>query len=219
MYVIPTTITGIVILLLLILPGFVFVSLRERHQPTRKLSVLRETSVVLAATLTAYLLPLSVIVILALSWPSFRSELASGMSNPSSFEAEHPFHAAMFVAGWIVLGAAMAWLLGSRRLGRLVTSQGGSAWWRMFEPAGLDRTTIEVEVTATLTDGSTITGRLYSWSRDGEDTPDREIVLQQPLWIQPAGNTKVSELGATAMSIAARNIRTVAVRYISLRDQ
>jgi hypothetical protein len=212
--VIPTTITGIVILLLLVLPGFVFVTLRERHQPARKLSVLRETSAVLAATLGAYLVPFVATVVVALIWSAFRADLASALGSPTTYESVHPFRTAVFVVAWVLAGAAVACLLGSRWVGRRFSSEGGSAWWKMFEPAGLKPETYDVEVTATLTDGSTITGTLYSWSRDGEDTPDRELVLQQPLWIQPASSTKVKELGGATMSISARNARTIAVRYI-----
>ena len=211
---IPTTITGIVILLLLVLPGFVFVTFRERHQPARKLSVLRETSAVLAATLGAYLVPLAATVAVAVFSPAFRTDLASALASPTAYESAHPFRCAAFVVAWVLVGSLVAGFLGSRWMGKRFSSEGGSAWWKMFEPAGLRREDYSVEVTATLTDGSTITGTLYSWSRDGEDIPDRELVLQQPLWIQPANSTKVRELGGAAMSISARNARTIAVRYI-----
>ncbi|MBF4632767.1 hypothetical protein ITJ42_16240 [Clavibacter michiganensis subsp. phaseoli] len=213
---IPTTLTGILLLLILLLPGFVFVTLRERHQPTRKLSVFRETSVVLAATTASYLLP--ALVVTGVVWfnEAFRRDVALALSTPATYVADHPLRIAAATAAWVLVGTGIGALLGTKRLAPfLVGTPGGSAWWKLFDPnpelvAG-DFTT---EVTATLDDGTVVTGTLYSWNRNAEDGPDREFTLQAPLWLQTPKQRRVQELDAAAITISARTIRYITVRYI-----
>ncbi|MBT1669643.1 hypothetical protein KK092_09640 [Curtobacterium flaccumfaciens pv. flaccumfaciens] len=213
---IPSTLTGILLFLVLLLPGFVFVTLRERHQPTRKLSVFRETSVVLAATTGAYALPALTIVIAAAVCPLVRSEVALALSGPASYASEHAFRSTAALGSWVLAGSAMAALLGSPWLRPLlVGTPGGSAWWKLFAP---DKSVISgdysTEVTATLEDGSVLTGTLYSWNRDAEDTPDREFTLQAPIWLQAPDSSTVSELDAATVAVSARVVRYLTVRYL-----
>lgn len=213
---IPSTLTGILLFLVLLLPGFVFITLRERHQPTRKLSVFRETSIVVAATIAAYVLPSLLVFIAVLLSAAFRSEVAHALSGPAEYAAAHPFRAFGALAIWVIVGAALGALLGSRPLRPfLISTPGGSAWWKLFQP---DKTVISgdysTEVTATLEDGSVITGTLYSWNRDAEDTPDREFTLQAPLWLQAHDSDTVVELDAATMAISARVLRYFTVRYV-----
>jgi hypothetical protein len=213
---IPSTLTGILLFLVLLLPGFVFITLRERHQPTRKLSVFRETSIVVAATIAAYVLPSLVVFIAVLLSAGIRSEVAHALGGPAEYAAAHPFRAFGTLAIWVIVGAALGALLGSRWLRPfLVGTPGGSAWWKLFQP---DKTVISgdfsTEVTATLEDGSVITGTLYSWNRDAEDTPDREFTLQAPLWLQAPDSNRVVELDAATMAISARVLRYLTVRYV-----
>ncbi len=223
---IPTTITGILILLVLILPGFVYVSLRERHQPSHRLSVFRETSVVLAATLVSYLLPLALTILLAFLWHGFRDQLAAALSSVAAVQAAHPFRMIAFGLCWVLLGSVVAAILASKRVsGRWTAPRGGSAWWALFRPKSLiDEGLIEgqdykVGVTATLDDGSTVTGMLYSWNRDGDDRPDRDLVLQAPLWVQAADSRKVRQLDAELMSFSARSIRDISVKYYRTQQE
>lgn len=213
---IPTTLTGILLLLVLLLPGFVFVTLRERHQPARRLSVFRETSVVLAATTASYAIPAVVAGILVGCWPEFRSQVATGLSDPGMYASHHAFRVTGVTLIWVVVGTGIGAALGTRRFAPLLTgTSGGSAWWELFEPnPRLVTGDFSTEVTATLDDGAVITGRLYSWNRDADDGPDREFTLQPPLWLQAKEEPEPAELDAAAMTISARVVRHLSVRYI-----
>ncbi|PPF29182.1 hypothetical protein C5D07_13985 [Rathayibacter tritici] len=79
---IPTTVTGILLLIVLLLPGFLFITFREQHRPTRRLSTFRETSVVLAATTVSYIVPLVVVIAVAVVVPGAREELARALVSP-----------------------------------------------------------------------------------------------------------------------------------------
>lgn len=215
-----TTITGILLLLILLLPGFVFVTLRERHQPARKLSVFRETSVVLAATTASYLIPAAITVVLVLTWPTFRNQVAAGLSSPTTYVTEHAFRTSIAAAAWVATGIGIGALLGTKRLAPiLIGTPGGSAWWKLFDP---DRRLVDgdfsTEVTATLDDGAVITGTLFSWNRDAEDGPDREFILQPPLWLQGPHSTEAVELEVAAISISAHTVRYITVRYVVADD-
>jgi hypothetical protein len=192
------------------------VTLRERYQPARKLSVFRETSVVLAATTASYLIPATVTVVLILTLPIFRDQVAAGLSSPTTYVAEHAFRTTIAAAAWVAIGTGVGALLGTRRLAPiLIGTPGGSAWWKLFDP---DRRLVHgdfsTEVTATLDDGAVITGRLFSWNRDAEDGPDREFILQPPLWLQGPEADDAVELDVAAISISARTIRYITVRYV-----
>jgi len=213
---IPTTLTGILLLLILLLPGFVFITLRERHQPARRLSVFRETSVVLAATTASYAIPAIATGILVWQWPEFRSQVAAALSDPAMYASHHAFRLTGATLIWVAVGTGIGAALGTKRFAPLLTgTSGGSAWWELFEPnPRLVTGAFSTEVTATLDDDTLITGRLYSWNRDADDGPDREFTLQAPLWLQPKNESEPFKLDAAAMTISARVIRHLSVRYI-----
>lgn len=216
---IPTTVTGILILLVLLLPGFVFVTFREQHRPTRRLSTFRETSVVLAATTVSYAVPLLLVVCLALLVPPARAELGSALVEPLDYWRLHPFRTLAMGGLVLVVGATVAAFLGSSRSALLSGTRGGSAWWEVFGTGStLAAGTATTQVTATLEDGSEITGVLHSWSRDGEDGPDRDFVLVDPLWIQPPGRSEVRRLEAESIVISARRLRYLSARYFDVKD-
>ncbi|MGO2140015.1 MAG: DUF6338 family protein [Leucobacter sp.] len=211
---IPTTITGIVILLLLLLPGFVFVTARERHQPSRKLSALRETSVVIAATTVSYFVPVIVAIGLALAWPGLRSTFASLLSSPQEFGADHPFRLLALIAAFTLLASSVSYFVGSKRMARFIPRAGGSAWWMMFEEAK-PATSDSIQVSATLSDGTIVTGSLHSWSREAADHQDRELVLGSPIWLQDSNTSEPYADDSHALSISAREIRFLSAKYFS----
>lgn len=220
---IPTTITGIVLFLALLLPGFLFITLRERHRPTRKLSALRETGTVLAATSAAYVPIAVLVVVLAVFVPSFRSELAAFLSGPGAYAAAHPFRLALAAVATVAAATVVSGsLLSAPRASRFIPSSGGSAWWSLFDIDGKVPQEVKVEsieVTATLLDGTTIVGTLHSWSRDGDDHPDRALVLQAPLWQQGPKAHEFSQLDAATLTVTAGQIKYLTARYIGSDDQ
>jgi hypothetical protein len=218
--VIPTTVTGILLLLVLLLPGFVFVTFREQHRPTRRLSTFRETSLVLAATTVSYAVPLLLVILLAVLVEPARAELGGALVEPLHYWHLHPFRTIAMGGLIVVTGAAVSAFLGSSRSALLSGTRGGSAWWEVFEPGSkLAAGKATTQVTATLDDGSEITGVLHSWNRDGEDGPDRDFVLVDPLWIQPADQSEVRRLDAESIVISARRLRYLSARYFEITDE
>lgn len=213
-FMIPTTITGFVIVLLLLLPGFVFVTFRERHQPSRKLSVLRETSTVFAATTVAYVAPALIAVVTSVFWPDLRGTFASLLSSPEKYGAEHPFRLLALIAAFVLLASAASYFLGTKMMTKFVPGAGGSAWWLLFEQEA-PKGTVSIQASATLQDDTVVTGTLHSWSRDAADHQDRDMVLRSPIWIQAPKARKPYELDSQALSVSAREIRFLSVRYFA----
>lgn len=210
---IPTTLTGLLILLFLLVPGFLFVTLRERHRPTRKLSVFRETGTVLTATVVSYLVPALATVLLAMCNLDFRAGFAAFLGSPTAYVEAHPFRLALIGGSWVVVGSVIAaFVLSTRWMSRFIPSNGGSAWWELFDVSHLGL--VDIEVSVTLHDDTVLTGVLHSWSRDGDDHADRALVLRAPLWIQPSDAKKPVSLSAATLSVNEREIKFVSVRYL-----
>lgn len=210
---IPTTITGLAVVALMLLPGFVFVTSRERHQPARRLSALRETSKVLAATAVSYLIPAVILVVLACLFPERRRDLADLVSSPQTFVQDHPFRMAVGLVSVVLLASVVAGLLGSPRFNFLIPRSGGSAWWHLFEEAKPHDTT-DIQVAVTLADDAVLTGVLHSWNRDADDHGDRELVLSSPIWLQPPESGVVERLETEVLAIASRQIKYLSVQYL-----
>ena len=82
-----------------------------------------------------------------------------------------------------------------------------------FSAHGLGK--VDVHVGCTLGDGSYVTGRLHSYSKQGTDAPDRDLVLRAPISVRAAGGRQAQEIKRAAlMAISARNIVTMTVTYV-----
>ena len=78
----------------------------------------------------------------------------------------------------------------------------------MFEVYPKDQKWVGME----LTDGSFMSGQLYSYSLDPEETDDRELVLRSPRYRAP-GMKKLVSLGSALTAVSAGDIRFLSVTY------
>lgn len=84
----------------------------------------------------------------------------------------------------------------------------------MFEEAK-PATSDSIQVSATLSDGTIVTGSLHSWSREAADHQDRELVLGSPIWLQDSNTSEPYADDSHALSISAREIRFLSAKYFS----
>jgi len=66
----PTTLSGLFLFVVLLLPGFAYVVGRERHNPGQQLSAFRETAVVIAASVSVELVVLVLFAVVRVLLPS-----------------------------------------------------------------------------------------------------------------------------------------------------
>jgi hypothetical protein len=90
-----------------------------------------------------------------------------------------------------------------------------SAWWRIFNLYPKSEKWIGCE----LTDGSYLSGQLYSFNLDPEETEDRELVIRNPLYRAPGATDDPEELGSALTTISARQIRFLSITYRTTDDR
>jgi hypothetical protein len=212
--VIPTSLTGLFLFLVALLPGFIFLVLREQHRPSRKLSPLRETATVLLVSILSYVPVLVAMVILAFLWPSFNAGLGAAFSDLEQYQALHAYRLAGSVAASVVLASGIAALCGWKLVSNKKVDPGASAWWQILSADGNNAPTATRRVTVFLKDGGLLVGNLKSFSRDAEEHADRDLVLQGPLLYQGPLSTKLSELDGAAVVVSAREVQFLEVLLI-----
>ncbi|GAA1616274.1 hypothetical protein GCM10009789_82830 [Kribbella sancticallisti] len=238
----PTTLSGLLLFVVLLLPGFAYQVGKERRGAERAISVLRETAAVVAASVAS-----EIFVVAAMSWLWSRHiDFGRLVREPGKYWLDDP---ATF-AGW-----GIGLLAGACVLAYLVTLLRG--WevpgWGHLVAKGLKRVRIkkrrpifaavrwvwrqltyvhpstlsawgtvfreakrsEVQLDITLTNGAYIRGMLMSHSTVGADTPDRDLILGPPIKYRNPGSKNTHDYPAGAVVVSARQI---AVMFVTRED-
>lgn len=207
----PSTLTGLLLFVALMLPGFAYLVGKERAGTERRTSVFRETISVLAAGVSADLI---VVVVAAPVWSSW-IDFGRLATEPRAYWREDP----LLLAGWLIGLLMVATLLGSLatwpKVRRLLPREyphpsAVSSWWMIFEQ--FDRNGCKY-VGGELDNGSYIEGWLASFNTIADDIEDRDLVLEEPIKFRPAGSTSTVPYGAHIACVSARRIVTVFVTY------
>lgn len=223
----PTTLTGLLLFVVLLLPGFAYLVGKERHGTERRQSPFRETVAIVAASITSELVVLAVFFAIRARWPTVTPDVEALIVNSGAYLRGIPGHHEHYriVAVWGIalltaatLGAYLATKPKVRGLGKKLKLTGPyphestvSAWWVLFErwPEGRD-----VQVVCMLDDGSVVRGQYASFNTMAEDSPDRDLVLQKPIFYRPSGeNAREVPYPVSAASCSARRIVTLFVAY------
>lgn len=224
---IPSDLTGLLLFVILLLPGFAYNSVRARRRPDRQLTALQETVIIVTASLATLAIVGLVFTIIRALLPGVTPDVRAALFTTHAYLQAHYVLTTWWAVGFLAvailgaMGVAEAqesqWLRESRYLRGLApppdpSTQSG--WWIAFRP-GFDAGH-EVHVGCTLDDGSYVSGRLRSYSQVAEDTADRDLVLRAPIKVRPRGATDAQEVrNITLMTISARHIVTMAVTYVT----
>jgi len=192
--VIPNSIAGLVIFLVLLAPGLAYVLRHERVVPARSHSAFRETLRVVYVSVVC--LVITVLILSALRWrlPDRTPDVGALVRNPGSYAKGNYVALAWWAFAAIVfatlLGALSAdrravglwervtrwrvtrWIVGTPSIGHT------SAWYSAFhlrdsEPG---RTWLGVQ----MDDGSYIDGQLLSFNVAADEDEKRELILMRP---------------------------------------
>ena len=222
----PTTLTGLLLFVVLLLPGFAYLVGKERYGTERRLSPFRETVAIVAASVTSELIVLVIFAGIRTLWPSITPDVGALVRNARLYLGGSNGHRGQYgiVAAWGVGLLALAVLLAYlatepriRRWGERVTgpyphSSTVSAWWILFERWRENR---DIELACMLDDGSAVRGRFGSFNTSADDSPDRDLILREPIYYRPPGDSaKEALFDVSAASFPARRIVALFVNYL-----
>lgn len=217
----PTTLTGLLVFVVLLLPGFAYVVGRDRHASRNQISAFRETAVVVAASVSFELVVLVVFAIIRTVWPGNTPDVGALVRNSNAYLRGEGGHGAHYgqVAIWavVLLGTAVVLAYTAtfprirNRIGRYPHESTTSAWWMLFETWVEDR---DVHVGCNLDDGSYVEGRLASFSTEGDETSERAVILSPPILYRPPESHDALPHEASAVCLSAGKIMTMFVTYL-----
>lgn len=230
---VPTTVNGIILLLVVLFPGFFYVLRREPHTPSRKFSAFRETMRVIVASTFAYgaagALVLLGTLVLSIWVHTAWLEALGALQAPYRYQDAHPLRFLVGGVSIVALATLLSALCGGLLPGKLLDALAdrgpaftkrifsslrdsitpiASSWWGVLE-AHPDKVTV---VAITLNDDSTLVGNLFSYSMDADESQDRDIVLQSPLFLLKPGEPGLVLPDPIAI-VSAREIKYLTVNY------
>jgi hypothetical protein len=221
----PTTLTGLLVFVALLLPGFTYVVGKERNGTGQKATPFRETAVVFAASVTFELIILGVFAPIRTLLPTWTPDVGALIRHGGMYlrgSAGHSGHygqVALWAAGMLAVAIAIAYVatlprvrtFAAERLGPYPHHSTVSGWWLLFETWQDNR---DIRVGCVLDDGSYVEGQLGSFSTDADDVPDRDLILAEPIVYRPPGKDKpAAPYESTLVCISAGRIVTMFVTY------
>lgn len=207
----PSTLTGLLVFLALLLPGFAFVTLLRRGRPGYRLSVLQETASIAVASVLAELAVLGMFVLVHTWARTWTPDVGQLITAPRGYLAAHYPMVFLWAAGLLLVACVLAGVAGGVLARRPVHESAVSAWWTLFEDWPQGRTP---QVQCELDDGSYVAGELGDWNTWSEDSPDRDIILKAPITYRPAGSSGYHQHPVSAVCVSARRIVTMFVGYV-----
>jgi hypothetical protein len=217
----PSTLFALILFLCFITPGFVFEILQERSRPARQYTALRETSVIVIASV-AFTLPAAIIILLVRlverPWfPDFY-ELAN---RPAQYSASHLPQVIGFVVELVVLAVGFAWIADRvfrRRYPPHAVIRNNPTWFEMLDGQVRPDDTKAVIVSAELKNGASIQGAVKA-HESGKDQALAWLVLQPHSAISfgvrnPDGTFVEVPAGWANSVIAGDEIRTANIAYV-----
>ena len=214
----PTTLTGVLLFVVLLLPGFAYLVGKERAGNERRPTPFRETVAIVAASLTSELTVLATFAALRISFPRYTPDVGALVTQGMTYVKAHYAEVTAWGVGLLLAATALAYTatlprLRSRLPGRYPHYTTVSAWailfvrWRPKAPGSQVRVGIRLE------DGSFVSGRLSSYNTAADDTADRDLILRAPIDYQPPDSPDTERLDIAAVTISARRILWLGTNY------
>jgi hypothetical protein len=228
--VIPSSVVGLVIFVVLLAPGLAYVLRRERAVPTPVRSPFREAMQVVFASVACLLVVTALFALVRTLAPDVTVDFGALVRNPSRYARERHVRLAWWGLLWIALATGLGAVAADPRVARAIRVLWNSPIWRAL--AGAQGSRIRpvsawyqvmtfydnadpgpVVVGVQLDDGSYVQGRMYSFSASSDEDEDRELLLNGPLTMV-AKNGKISELAHQFTVISARHIVRMDVTHL-----
>jgi Family of unknown function (DUF6338) len=217
----PDTLLSLAVLILLLVPGVVFVIQVDNRRPTRDLSALRELVSIAAVGALCDFTVLVIFGILRAFLPAQTPNVGSIAQFGFSYIKFHLVSDSVWLAGMLVASCLLAYILGRFWPGVAGAVAAGhitftSAWWELFR-ANPDS---KIYVGCQLQDDSYIAGYLWRYSTETDETADRELALTAPITYSLAGSpdSRRTLENVGAVSIKASQMKFLTVSYLPLDE-
>jgi hypothetical protein len=209
---VPTTLVGLLVFLVLLVPGFAYTLRRERVASSRDVSVFRETVELAFVSVVADAVVLLLFAGARALFPSLTPDPRQLLRDPGRYGLDHLGLVAAWGGGLLVVAAALATLAAGPPFRRRKREHEAyaSAWTLLFS----EHPGARIYVGCLLDDGSYVTGRLRTYSRASEDDEDRDLTLTGPISYRGPGDTNAAVLpDVGAAAISARRLTLLTVSY------
>ncbi|GAA5153058.1 DUF6338 family protein [Amycolatopsis dongchuanensis] len=207
----PSTLTGLLLFLTLLLPGFIFVTTLRRERPENRPSALKETATIVAASVVSELFVLGVFAVISALARSWTPDIGQLIAKPQDYLVVHYLRVFEWTVGLFVAACSVAWVAALVIRRRPAPPSGMSAWWLLFEQYRQGR---HRHVGVMLDDGSYLQGQLISYNDSADDSPDRDLVLMAPITYRHPKTTETTELDCGAACVSARHIVAMTIAYV-----
>jgi len=207
----PTTLTGLLLLVVILLPGITYVAIRERNTPEQRRSAFRETATVATISILANIVALGIFALVRILLPNMTPDIGEMVDDTESYVRESYASVTLWSLAVFALAVVLAALAANTVGGNAGHPSTMSAWWMLFRRYNPEKFR---HVGCFLDDGSWVEGRLASFNKSADDTPDRELILVEPIKFAFARKDRATPYPANAVCISARRIVTMFVSYM-----
>lgn len=215
----PTTLTGLILFVVLLMPGFAYLVGKERSGTERKMTAFRDTVSIVTASIVSEVVILVIFSIIREVAPAMGPNVGRLLQEGSPYLTAHYAEFVVWGAGLLTTATALAYVASLPSLRSRLPFQSeyphestASAWWKLFEQWYPNEAK---HVGCMLDDGSYVEGRLASFNRAADDIPDRDLILTPPLRYSSPESDEVHYYPAGALCISASRIIVVFVSYLN----
>lgn len=216
----PSTVVGLLIFVVALAPGLVFLHGLERRLPGKQLSVFRETVSIVIVGVVCDSFVLVLFAIFRMALPGQSPDIGSLIRDTQNYWQKHYALLLWWGVGLLLAACAVGLLLGTKWDADFFTEE--SAWWDILVKAYNESPGAEsVLVYCELADGTLVAGAIRSWNVNSRDIPDRDLVLQRPIYrrltkdASPEGTSEAHYQPSIAvMAVSARQIVSISATFL-----
>lgn len=206
----PTTLTGLLLFVVLLLPGFAFLWIYTFDRPARRLTVLQETGAVVVVSVICNLITLGLAAAASVIAPLLRIDIGHLITDPDGYlKSGYPAVAAWFIVS-LATACALAAIAGFLARKKPVHPSHASSWWTLFDTWHPD--TVRY-IQCELDNGTSVAGVLGDWNTMPDDSPDRDLILNAPITFRPAPDAEYQHHPVSSVCVSARRIVAMFVNY------
>jgi hypothetical protein len=215
----PATVTALIIFFCFVTPGLVFELLQERSRPARTYSALRETSLIVVASVCFSVPGIAVLLVLARLFPAQILDLRQFANGPANYAVGNMERVFWVIVATMTLAIALAFVanLVIRRFGRGGRFRENPTWYELIHGEAKPTHAEAVLVSVELKNGSYVNGAVKGYSFDPDQSLQTLVLCRHtelPLSIRDkAGQVKPLPDGWGYLVVAGSEIRTASVAY------
>jgi Family of unknown function (DUF6338) len=228
---VPSSLVGLALFVVLLAPGLAFVLRRERVVPAQEVSAFRESLRVIFVSVVCMTLTGLLVAGIRTRYPDRTPDVGALIRRPASFARAHYAELTWWALGVIAFATLLGVIAGDPRIARTITRAGKSGFARwltgsklasikptsavyalvhMFDHTGTRRG--RIHVTATMSDGTMLRGYLHSYDV-GTSGEEGDFILSGPTVI--TSDFKIRDYGYQYAVISARNFTRLDLSHLA----